>query len=124
MPKKVKHKPELTDFFWDLAEPLLAQDSVDEGSLMGFPCIRVNGDFFCSCGHRTGHLIVKLAKERVQQLISGGVGEPCSPCGPSLQGVVAGAGSRPRDMDPPHARGKDLRGGTIECRLVDSRRKA
>ena len=81
MPKKVKHKPELTDFFWDLAEPLLAQDSVDEGSLMGFPCIRVNRDFFCSCDHRTGHLIVKLAKERVQELVSGGVGEPCSPAG-------------------------------------------
>ena len=77
----VDHKPDATDFFWDLAAEFLARDFVDEGSLMGFPCVRVNGDFFCTCDHRTGHLIVKLPKARVQELVEQGVSEPFAPAG-------------------------------------------
>jgi hypothetical protein len=70
-----------TEFFWDLVEPLLAADHVDEGTLMGFPCLRVNGDFFGTCDHRSGHLIVKLSRDRVGELIDEGVGAPFAPAG-------------------------------------------
>lgn len=74
-------KPAETDFFWELAEPFLARDDVDEGTLMGFPCVRVGGDFFTTCDHRTGHLIVKLDRERVAGLIADGLGESFAPAG-------------------------------------------
>ena len=71
--------PEATGFFWDLAEPMLAEAGVDEGTLMGFPCLRVDGDFFATCDHRSGDLIVKLPRERVAELVEAGVGRPFAP---------------------------------------------
>ena len=62
-------KPEPTAFFWGLAAPLLASGEATEGALMGFPCLRVDGEFFATCDHRTGELIVKLPRDRVQELI-------------------------------------------------------
>ena len=70
-----------TDYFWDLVEPLLGEAEIDEGTLMGFPCLRVNGDFFATCDHRTGHLIVKVDRARVAELIDEGVGQPFAPAG-------------------------------------------
>ena len=72
---------EETEFFWDLVEPLLGEDGIDEGTLMGFPCLRINGDFFGTCDHRSGHLIVKLDRTRVAELIDEGVGQPFAPAG-------------------------------------------
>jgi hypothetical protein len=69
------------DFFWQLADEALERDDVDEGTLMGFPCLRVSGDFFATCEHRSGDLIVKLPRERVEQLIDEGVGAPFAPAG-------------------------------------------
>ena len=69
-------------FFWELAEPLLAQDqSLTKSTMMGFPCLRVNGDFFASVHHKTGDLIVKLPASRVLDLIETEVGEPFAPNG-------------------------------------------
>ena len=70
-----------TEYFWDLVEPLLAEPDIDEGSLMGFPCLRVHGDFFGTCDHRTGDLIVKVDRSRVAELIEAGVGQPFAPAG-------------------------------------------
>ncbi|WP_420627426.1 hypothetical protein [Candidatus Leptofilum sp.] len=67
--------------FWDLATPLLNDDSVTKSTMMGFPCLRVNGDFFASVHHKTGDLIVKLPAERVLDLIETEVGEPFAPNG-------------------------------------------
>ena len=69
------------DFFWQLADQLLERDDVDEGTLMGFPCLRVNGDFFATCHHRNGDLIVKLPRERVASLIEAGTAAPFAPAG-------------------------------------------
>jgi hypothetical protein len=66
-------KPQETDFFWNLAAPLLASGAVTEGSLMGFPCLHTSGEFFATCDHRTGELILKMSKERVKELIASGV---------------------------------------------------
>ena len=70
-----------TEFFWDLVEPMLGEPGIDEGTLMGFPCVRVNGDFFGTCDHRSGHLIIKVHRNRVAELIDQGVGQPFAPAG-------------------------------------------
>jgi hypothetical protein len=70
-----------TSFFWEAAEATLRTDGVETGTMMGFPCLRSNGVFFASCDHRNGDLIVKLPEQRVNHLISAGVGEPFAPAG-------------------------------------------
>ena len=68
-------------FFWATAEPLMSRPDVNEGTLMGFPCLRVDGGFFATCDHRSGDLIVKLSRDRVQEVIAQGEGEPFAPAG-------------------------------------------
>lgn len=70
-----------TDFFWDLASDYLALDGVEEGTLMGMPCLRVGGEFFATAWPETGDLIVKVSRGRVEELTGGGVGEPFAPAG-------------------------------------------
>ena len=48
---------------------------------MGFLCLRVEEKFFATCDHRTGELMVKLPRERVQELIDGGSAHPFAPSG-------------------------------------------
>ena len=74
-------KPEVTDFFWGIAARLLSSGEATEGALMGFPCLRVEGEFFATCDHRTGELIVKLPPVRVQELIDLGYGQAFAPAG-------------------------------------------
>lgn len=69
------------DHFWQLAEPLLAEPTITEGTIMGFPCLRISGDFFASVEHKGTRLVVKLPKERVKALIAEGLGEPFAPGG-------------------------------------------
>ena len=68
-------------FFWEASAPALAHDDVATGTMMGFPCLRVSGAFFASCDHRSGDLIVKLPRQRVEQLIETGAGKPFTPAG-------------------------------------------
>lgn len=70
-----------TDFFWEASAAALAHSDVATGTMMGFPCLRVSGAFFASCDHRSGDLIVKLPRHRVEQLIGAGAGEPFAPAG-------------------------------------------
>lgn len=70
-----------TDFFWTVATPFLAQEGVTRGTMMGFPCLRLNGDYFASAHQKTGDLIVKLPADRVLDLIAQEVGEPFAPNG-------------------------------------------
>ncbi len=67
--------------FWRLADPLLTRAGVSRSTMMGFPCLRLGGDFFASCDRRTGHLVVKLNEERVTALIDAGRAEPFAPNG-------------------------------------------
>jgi len=52
---------------------------------MGFPCLRVNGHFFCSADPKTGDLLVKLSREEVQQLILKNEGRPFAPAGKTFR---------------------------------------
>ncbi len=76
-------------FFWELAEPLLAEKAIEKGTMMGFPCLRVNGDFFASVDRKTGDLIVKLPANQVLDLIETEVGEPFAPNGRRFKEWVA-----------------------------------
>ena len=66
--------------FWELAEPLLAAGA-ERSTMMGHPCLRINGDFFASLERRTGDLIVKLPAARVDELIESGEAQPFAPAG-------------------------------------------
>lgn len=70
-----------SEFFWNIADDLLQDSSVTKGTIMGFPCLRINNDFFSSSESRTGDLIVKLPENRVKQLIGDCAGRPFAPAG-------------------------------------------
>jgi hypothetical protein len=67
--------------FWELANPLLTHAGVTRSTMMGFPCLRLAGDFFASCDRRTGHLVIKLTEARATALIDAGRAEPFAPNG-------------------------------------------
>jgi hypothetical protein len=70
------------DRFWELAEPLLlTRVGVTRSTMMGFPCLRVNGGFFASFDRKNGHLVVKLPAERVAELVATGAAFPFAPAG-------------------------------------------
>lgn len=71
--------------FWALAAPLLHQPGVTRSTMMGFACLRLDGDFFAACDHRTGDLVVKLNEQRVSALIDSGIAEPFAPNGRSFR---------------------------------------
>ena len=84
-----------TGLFWEVSAAALEHADVAAGTMMGFPCLRVQGAFFASCDHRSGDLIVKLPSHRVQQLIAAGAGKPFAPAGRTFrEWVVIG------DRDP------------------------
>ena len=77
------------DLFWQLAEALYADDAVTRSTMMGFPCLRVDGQFFASLDHREHHLIVKLSEERVNDLVASGLGLSFAPNGRVFREWVA-----------------------------------
>ena len=67
--------------FWELAEPLLADPAVSRSTMMGLPCLRLQGRFFASLDRRTEALLVKLPAGRVTALIAAGDAQPFAPAG-------------------------------------------
>lgn len=67
--------------FWELAQPLLDQAGVTRSTMMGFPCLRLHGDFFATCDRKTGDLVVKLDEDEVSRLLDAGQAEPFAPNG-------------------------------------------
>jgi hypothetical protein len=64
-----------------LARPLLERAGVTRSTMMGFPCLRLDGDFFASCDPQSGELVVKLNEMRASALIEAGKAEPFAPNG-------------------------------------------
>ena len=60
--------------YWRLTESLLADPRVSRGTMMGFPCLRMEGAFFASLDPGTHHLVVKLPAARVSVLVASGAG--------------------------------------------------
>jgi hypothetical protein len=75
--------------FWELAEPMLAAGDATRGTMMGHPCLRVDGAFFATAGHEADELIVKLPARRVEELIDQGTGQPFAPAGRRFREWVA-----------------------------------
>jgi hypothetical protein len=68
------------ELFWTIAEDLVSA-RVEEGTMMGHRCLRVDGGFAAMVGRKDQALIVKLTAERVEQLIAAGTGESFAPAG-------------------------------------------
>jgi hypothetical protein len=77
------------DPFWTLAEPLLARPGVTRSTMMGYPCLRLHGDFFASWNQAADHLVVKLDHESVRTLIRTGDGLVFAPAGRPFREWVA-----------------------------------
>ena len=77
------------DLFWDLAEPMIMTGEAEKGTMMGFPCLRVNGQFFASLERETNNLIVKLPADRVKELVSNEDGLAFAPNGRTFREWVA-----------------------------------
>lgn len=75
--------------FWKLAESLYAEPAVTRSTMMGFPCLRANGNFFACIERGSGNLIVKLPAERVNELVASGAGIPFAPTGRVFREWVA-----------------------------------
>ena len=67
--------------FWALAEPMLAHAGVTRSTMMGLPCLRIDGQFFGSFDRRTGDLLAKLPAARVDELVDAGRAHPFAPAG-------------------------------------------
>lgn len=57
----------------DLADELCQAAGVEPSTMMGFPCLRHDGDFFASWDPNAHRLIVKVPAERVDELIASGI---------------------------------------------------
>ncbi len=77
------------DRFWTLAEPLLARTGVTRSTMMGFPCLRLHGDFFASWDPQHGQLVVKLDAASASALIDAGRAEAFAPSGRPFKEWVA-----------------------------------
>ncbi|MEO8696836.1 MAG: hypothetical protein ABI658_25225 [Acidimicrobiales bacterium] len=67
--------------FWSLADAVLDRPNVTRSTMMGLPCLRVDGAFFASWDRHTGALLVKLPEARVDGLVAEGRAEPFAPAG-------------------------------------------
>jgi len=82
--------------FWELAEPFLVRSGVTRSTMMGFPCLRINGQFFASVDRSSGNLLVKLPEARVDALLDAGRAEPFAPAGRRFREWAAVPHSRSR----------------------------
>ena len=91
------------ELFWQLAEPLMAKKGVEESTMMGFPCLRINGNFFAMVDEKRDALIVKLSADRVTDVIdegrNGWLAEPGSPEDLAHEILAALETERPHAID-------------------------
>ncbi|MDP2292609.1 MAG: hypothetical protein Q8M22_15570 [Actinomycetota bacterium] len=69
------------DEFWEAAASLLERPGVTRSTMMGYPCLRLLGDFFASWDPHQHALVVKLDRQTVTVLVAEGLGEPFAPGG-------------------------------------------
>ena len=69
----------MSDEFWDSAAPVMAEGLLEEGTIMGGPCVRAGEEFVGMPHHKGPGIVVKLDRDRVAALIDQGVGLPFAP---------------------------------------------
>ncbi len=79
------------DAFWALADDMIAEGRVEEGTMMGHHCLRASqgGGFVATVERSSGDLVAKLPRPRVAELIEAGVGRPFAPAGKIFREWVA-----------------------------------
>lgn len=77
--------------FWTLADDLIAEGKVEEGTMMGHHCLRSTsgGGFVATVERSSGDLVTKLPRARVEELIESGIGAPFAPAGKVFREWVA-----------------------------------
>ncbi|EHB45340.1 hypothetical protein MycrhDRAFT_6594 [Mycolicibacterium rhodesiae JS60] len=68
------------DLFGTLAEACLG-DHVTRSTMMGLPCLRIDGRFFAAIDRRDDALLVKLPASRVDELLTTGQAHAFAPAG-------------------------------------------
>ena len=97
--------------FWQLAQQLLAEPGVTQGTMMGYPCLRANGAFFACVERATGNLIVKLPAHRVSELTATGQALPSAPNGRTFREWAAFPVADPAEWRALLAEARDFAGG-------------
>lgn len=69
------------DLYDELTDDLLYDPAIGRATMMGYPCVRLAGKFLASFDDKAGVLVVKLPRQRVSELVEGGVGDPFAPAG-------------------------------------------
>ena len=69
------------DLYWSVTDEVLDDPRVERGTMMGFPCLRVEGQFFASFDPKSHNLVVKLPADRVDALVEDGIAESFAPNG-------------------------------------------
>lgn len=83
--------------FWHAARHLLETPGVTRSTMMGFPCLRLEGEFFASWDPHQDALVVKLDRVGVDAMLAAGTAEPFAPNGRRFRewaSIPAAAGER------------------------------
>jgi hypothetical protein len=76
--------------FWDLIDELSEHDGrIEEGTIMGGRCARVTGEFLGLVDYKGSGMVIKLPRQRVDELINEGIGQPFAPAGKVFREWVA-----------------------------------
>jgi hypothetical protein len=67
--------------FDKLADEFIDAGEVQPGTMMGFPCLRVRGNYIACKDKSSGTLIVKLTEKRVNNLVDSGQANEFAPAG-------------------------------------------
>ena len=71
----------MSEQFWDAATPLMAEGLIEEGTIMGGPCVRAGGEFVGMPHHTGPGIVVKLDRADVDAMIEAGEGSSFAPAG-------------------------------------------
>ena len=73
--------------FWGVADEFIASGRVEKGTMMGHHCLRatLTGGFVATVDRSTGDLVVKLPRQRVEELVASGDGLPFAPGGKTFR---------------------------------------
>lgn len=82
-------REEARDLYEELTDDLLYDPAVGRATMMGYPCVRLAGRFLASFDDKGQQLVVKLPRERVDELVDCGAGNPFAPAGKVFREWVA-----------------------------------